>query len=536
MAITLTAPSISSTTVLGDHTIYPNIVLAAPSISSITDLGEHFLSKGQLICVYINNVDVSADILFDGTNITDSLGNIKGLSLRTKEIVGIVQGLELVILDKRTDKKIFGGFIKEVTKKFTKKDFFTIDLLVQDYTRYIDLVTSGVTMEGITWEYVFLSYLFLYYCSYITVSPLYVINPGELVELPTGDKSLRSALETIQGQYQRVWYVDYNKYLHYFAPGDEPAPFELSDNSDEVTTFKYIDLEFTEDMVNSEIRGSLRCWEPGLFSGMSIKITNTKMGWASEEFLIYEVTATLIAGDMFTNPIFTYDVAFGSRPKRITERIAPGENTDETGGIRLSKLIIDVDKDWSSIEDSLNHGITNMKFLEVMEWLRVPHGLDADKSASPIAGDMYIATDTTTGYICYADGIWTAIGGGGAELLNPISNDTVANWQSGTATSGASGADLVTIANAGDPMKIHSLWIDVSNLQDGGYLNIRMYHKIDGTERLVYNDTFNVGTVPDGIFLINGTMVINEYLRIECWSNISADNGKSIAYEYVETT
>lgn len=35
------------------------------------------------------------------------------------------------------------------------------------------------------------------------------------------------------------------------------------------------------------------------------------------------------------------------------------------------------------------------------------YGLDADKPASPKAGDVYMATDTQVMYYCFEDGIWT---------------------------------------------------------------------------------------------------------------------------------
>ena len=41
----------------------------------------------------------------------------------------------------------------------------------------------------------------------------------------------------------------------------------------------------------------------------------------------------------------------------------------------------------------------------------ISYGLDADKSASPSKGDIYIATDTSKYYVCYTSGSWTEVGG-----------------------------------------------------------------------------------------------------------------------------
>ena len=42
--------------------------------------------------------------------------------------------------------------------------------------------------------------------------------------------------------------------------------------------------------------------------------------------------------------------------------------------------------------------------------ITLEHGLDANKAASPVVGDIYAATDTKYVYTCYADGVWTRIG------------------------------------------------------------------------------------------------------------------------------
>ena len=52
-----------------------------------------------------------------------------------------------------------------------------------------------------------------------------------------------------------------------------------------------------------------------------------------------------------------------------------------------------------------------LKRTEVTMPIRVTfdHGLDVNKSATPVAGEAYLATDTLTFYVCYADGVWTAL-------------------------------------------------------------------------------------------------------------------------------
>jgi len=45
------------------------------------------------------------------------------------------------------------------------------------------------------------------------------------------------------------------------------------------------------------------------------------------------------------------------------------------------------------------------------------HGRDADKSASPDAGDLYIATDTNKVYACFSSGTWTELVSGVGDML-----------------------------------------------------------------------------------------------------------------------
>jgi len=290
-------------------------------IASTLKFGVTHISRGTVIAIFIDGIDMTEKVLWAGGNITDSLGNIKGLTLTVDEAAGADIGLDLIILDKRTSKRIFGGLIKEVTKKFYKKDYYEDNLLVQDYTRLIDDVQDGVTEEYTTkTEKYILTDLFSTYCSSITVGS--DVITGSSVSISFTNSNLRSAIDNLAAVNDRKWYVDYNKQLHYYNIGDEVAPFELSDDPDYATTFPYFELEYTKDAVGSELRGLLKCWEPGLFAGMMLGITNNKLTWSSEDFLIYEVSTKFVGGDIYSDLKAEYNVAFGSPPKRITSTIS----------------------------------------------------------------------------------------------------------------------------------------------------------------------------------------------------------------------
>lgn len=115
----------------------------------------------------------------------------------------------------------------------------------------------------------------------------------------------------------------------------------------------------------------------------------------------------------------------------------------------------------------------------------------------------------------------------------PASGSVAGNWQSGTATSGETGADVVTIGANDTRRKLHSLMLSIHNFTLGGRVTVRMFVQVNGTERKVYQEDFNKGTDPDGLWVVNGTVGIHEALRIEVQSNRAADNGVAIDYDYM---
>ena len=56
---------------------------------------------------------------------------------------------------------------------------------------------------------------------------------------------------------------------------------------------------------------------------------------------------------------------------------------------------------------------------------------------------------------------------------------------------------------------------------------------VNGSERKVYEQTFNAATDPPGLWLVNGTIGIHQVLRVTVESNDAADNGKEVDYDYL---
>jgi hypothetical protein len=116
---------------------------------------------------------------------------------------------------------------------------------------------------------------------------------------------------------------------------------------------------------------------------------------------------------------------------------------------------------------------------------------------------------------------------------DPVSGSVTANWNSGTATSGESGADVVIIEANDSKKKLHSLLLNISAFQAGAKITVKMFVEINSTERKVYEQEFKQGDDPDGLWVVNGTVGIHEGLRVEAESDKAADDGASMEYDYM---
>ncbi len=118
----------------------------------------------------------------------------------------------------------------------------------------------------------------------------------------------------------------------------------------------------------------------------------------------------------------------------------------------------------------------------------------------------------------------------------PVSGSVTGNWQSGTATSGETGANLVTVGANDTKKKLHSLLLSIHNFTLGGRVTVRLFMQVKGVERKVYQEDFNKGTDPDGLWVVNGTVGIHDSMRVELQSNRAADNGVALDYDYMLET
>lgn len=127
-------------------------------------------------------------------------------------------------------------------------------------------------------------------------------------------------------------------------------------------------------------------------------------------------------------------------------------------------------------------------------------------------------------------------GGGAVSSMTPVSNVVAANWNSGVATSGLAGADLVTIGANDTNAKLWSAIVSIRALTPAAVITIRMYMQVNGVADQVYIQQFIQGTDPNGCWIVNGVLGIHEALRIEVFSSVPGDDARNVFYDYLIET
>ncbi|MEL7562820.1 hypothetical protein [Dehalogenimonas sp. 4OHTPN] len=107
----------------------------------------------------------------------------------------------------------------------------------------------------------------------------------------------------------------------------------------------------------------------------------------------------------------------------------------------------------------------------------------------------------------------------------PYIGFAVADWQ-------ASESNLIVVGGPGAKYKLHDLSLGIQNLT-GTQVTVRLYKKINGAERRVYEQSFDAAADGPGLPVVNGSWAIHDTLRVTVQSNDPADNGKAVDYDFL---
>lgn len=108
---------------------------------------------------------------------------------------------------------------------------------------------------------------------------------------------------------------------------------------------------------------------------------------------------------------------------------------------------------------------------------------------------------------------------------SPASGSATQDWQ-------LAESDVVSIGTGDTRFKLHSLILSIHNLV-GTTVTVRLYMEVNGTERKVYEQSFDATVDPPGLWIVNGTVGIHEVLRVTLESNNATDNGQAVDYDYL---
>ncbi|MDD5700439.1 MAG: hypothetical protein PHU23_00190 [Dehalococcoidales bacterium] len=114
-----------------------------------------------------------------------------------------------------------------------------------------------------------------------------------------------------------------------------------------------------------------------------------------------------------------------------------------------------------------------------------------------------------------------------------VPGNTTANWNSGVATSGNPGADLVTIGTPGQWCDVSNAVLRLADFNVAATVTVRAYTNMMGVEVEIMNEDYSVAADGEVVFMI-WWWEVEQYgaVRVEVFSDQVADDGVTVSHEY----
>jgi hypothetical protein len=112
-----------------------------------------------------------------------------------------------------------------------------------------------------------------------------------------------------------------------------------------------------------------------------------------------------------------------------------------------------------------------------------------------------------------------------------INLSTTANWNSGVASGGLAGADLITIGVAGQWYRLNQFSIVGTGFNIAATVTVRAYMIVAGAMRMILTDDW---TMPQELIFLSWWFDTEFFgpMRVEIFSDQAADDGLAVPYEY----
>lgn len=133
------------------------------------------------------------------------------------------------IVVKQDGVKIFAGFLVRVTETLSTNLVLTYACEARDYTHLLDHKLVNKTYTGQTELQIITDIVSLFSAGGLTVSHVDGTNVVDLITFNNLDPS--AAIQKLTEIFNKDWYIDYDKDIHYFSKEANTAPFSLSDTN-----------------------------------------------------------------------------------------------------------------------------------------------------------------------------------------------------------------------------------------------------------------------------------------------------------------
>lgn len=163
--------------------------------------------------------------------------------------LGLAELQEVIITNPAGTERYFAGYISKLEER-GEGPYLDYDVECVDYTFYLEHPEGLVSGEyGNQSDASVIADFMATCCPDLDATTYVEVVKSDVVYIKFDRETPKRALERLAEISGAEWYVDYGPgpsgkkaYLHYFAPGSNPAPFSLSDNPDFSSSFPYEEL------------------------------------------------------------------------------------------------------------------------------------------------------------------------------------------------------------------------------------------------------------------------------------------------------
>jgi hypothetical protein len=203
--------------------------------------------------VTVNGVDRTSSVVFNTLRKTDNLNQqVDQLTFLVRKYGALTFvpaiGDEVVVT--RDGTTLFGGVILRVTEEVKAAKILEYRVQCSDYSQFLKRQLVTERYESMTVEAIVDDLIANYTTDSFTTDA--VVGSITIESISFNRLNVADCLQKLADAVSYVWYVDYDKDVHFFPKNTEAAPFNLTDTSG---NYIYDSLQIIDDL--SQIRNSV---------------------------------------------------------------------------------------------------------------------------------------------------------------------------------------------------------------------------------------------------------------------------------------